>query len=264
MSLLTKKLKRAQSAWRDIEPAEAPTGQAGLEDGKYQVKISGAELKEDKKGGVGILFTFEVIRGKAEGRTQTKWAGVLDAEGDLLDAERIKWVKRDLASLLGEPIEDLEDLEDVLGDLLDKKTEIVVKTKNDYVNVYINGKATEVEEDEEDSDEDEEDEKPAKKKTNTSADDDDDDDEDEAEEDDEDEEEEAPKNKKSKKKSDDDDDEEETEEDSSDDDDDDDEDEEEKPAPKKGKGKSSEEDAEEEVERLLNAGRKKPAAKKRK
>ncbi len=170
MSSITAKLKAARGAWRSAKAPEGG-GFTNLDDGKYQVEIAVAELKEDKNGGVGIQWKFITD----EGATQSKWSAILDAEGDPVPEDRLKWVKAELTTLLGQEVDDLTELEELLADLVGKSTEIIVKTKGEYVNVYLNDEATgggvkaveDEEEEDEDDDEDEdgdEDEKPAPKK----------------------------------------------------------------------------------------------------
>lgn len=197
--------------------AESGGGGNNLPEGKYRVEIIGAELKEDKKGGVGILFQLEVLSGEHEGEKQGKWLGLLDQDGSLLDENRIKYVKRDLSTLLGDSVDIddfMEEAEDILGDLLGATLEITIKEKDGYTNVYFNSSAKlksskkkDVDEDEEDDDdEDEKPSKPAKRSSRPVQSDDDDDirdedeDDDDADEDEEEDEEPAPKKKSKAKK----------------------------------------------------------------
>lgn len=172
MSSIMAKLKKARQEWEDIETPEEGGGYEDLPEGKYAVEITTAELKEDKNGGAGILYVFTVTKGEHKGKTQSKWSGVLDNHGTLLPENHIKWVKRELATLLGEP-PDLDELEDILAGMVGKETSIRVKRNGEYTNTYIADEARSSDDSEDEENEDEEEESFPRRPSRQDSDDDD-------------------------------------------------------------------------------------------
>jgi len=99
-------------------------------DGKYQVNIDRVELTRSKNSGTPMFrWVFRILGPQQRGRLLWK--------NSVLTRDSMKWFKTDLHAA-GLDLEQLTDLNDRMGELLNVKLEIVKKTNGEYENVYIN------------------------------------------------------------------------------------------------------------------------------
>jgi len=123
-------------AWKDAHQAkeEFKGGQGTVfEDGRYAVALTDAERGESKASGRDqVMFEFTFLDGDYKGQTKRDYNG-LDR------AESIPYLIAKIEAMGGEAPEDINDLEDSLKALVKKRPQIrvVLKTKNDYQNVYV-------------------------------------------------------------------------------------------------------------------------------
>jgi len=132
------KLSKSQlsKAWKDAHSTkdEFQGGQGSVfEDGRYKVALTDADRGESKASGRDqVMFEFTFLDGDYEGKTKRDYNG-LDR------VESVPFLISKIESMGGEAPEDITDLEGCLKSLVKKRPilRIVLKTKNDYQNVYI-------------------------------------------------------------------------------------------------------------------------------
>jgi len=112
----------------DYAAAEAPEHDE-LPDGKYQVTVNKAQLAESNAGDPMIKWDLVVISGNHEGRHIFK--------NSVISKKSMPYVKADLL-LLGLQLQLISELPRYLPELLDKKLEVTVRTKEKYKNIYFN------------------------------------------------------------------------------------------------------------------------------
>ncbi len=155
MSVNPKERKMLQAMWAGAEDA---TG-ADLPDGTYQFKILSARFHFTDKA----KPTFKT-KIKVTGGDQEYLGKELEINDNLETGENMGWFKRKLRRLNITVTEDMDDIIDgaVAGEMEGKVFEGQVKTKNDFVNVYVNrliseGSATDEKTDDRDEKEEAED-----------------------------------------------------------------------------------------------------------
>lgn len=126
---------------------------SAVPDGKYTVRVEKVSIKEVKNGkyvGQGMVaWQFEIEGGAHNGRMLFSNNMFVDRELDP-DQAFVARLKRTLDSA-GLKLTKLSELEGRIGELLDRKLSVTVKSKSkgdkEFTNVYINGPAREPGED---------------------------------------------------------------------------------------------------------------------
>jgi preprotein translocase subunit YajC len=152
MAVNPKDKKELQKNWEGAEES----GGGDLPDGTYQFKIKGARFHMTEKGKPQFKTKIEVVGGDEEFQGKE-----LEVNDNLETSENMGWFKRKLRRLNIEVPESVDEITD--GDVADamegKVFEGQVKTKNDFMNVYVNrlivdgeGKGSHEEEEDDDDD----------------------------------------------------------------------------------------------------------------
>ena len=130
------KLKKGElkSAWKTAhETKDEFSGFATYEDGRYFAALTDASRGESKASGRDqVVFEFTFLDGDYKGKTVRDFNG-LDR------AESIPFLIRKIESMGFEAPEDPDDLEDLLKKMVKAhpKFRIILKTKGEYQNLYI-------------------------------------------------------------------------------------------------------------------------------
>lgn len=138
---LAKILKQLDKQWKDTEAVEVGEGFTNIPDGNYVVTLEPARVELSKASErLQIAWPMVIAEGKLNGKKLIKFDG--------LDSElNISWVKGTM-NVLGISIPksatDIpQALEDFFESYKDRKVNISAKTKDEFVNLYINGYAEE-------------------------------------------------------------------------------------------------------------------------
>jgi len=153
MAVNAKEKAMLQKMWEDADSA----GGGELPDGTYQFKVL-------KKGKDGRVTGFKMSdKGKPTFKTQLKCVGgaeefigtEIEINDNLETSENMGWFKKKLSRMNISLPEDISDITDgeVADQMIGKTFEGQVKTKNDFLNVYVNRLIGESEEGEESDDE---------------------------------------------------------------------------------------------------------------
>jgi hypothetical protein len=194
------KLKKLNARWKK---AEAKTGGFSLPEGTYPAKITSCKIGEAQESGrLQAETEFTVIDGEYKGKKCRRYDG-------LEEDEQMEYLKGMIETLEAEVPETLDALGDCLTELVGIACEIYAKSKDEFLNIYVNGLIdeddyeTDEPEDEPEDEDDEEEESEEEDDEEIEDDDEEDeeeDDDEEIEEEDEDEEEEPEPPKKTRKK----------------------------------------------------------------
>ncbi len=132
-------LVNLESAWSESEPKVF----ASIPDGDYLGKLVNMEIGFSKNNRLQVVSEFEIADGKYKGKTLKKFDG-------LKDEVNMSFFKG-YCEVLGIDIPDnISDLPDVLSNFTDdfnSLVNIVVKTKDEYTNIYVKGISDYVDED---------------------------------------------------------------------------------------------------------------------
>lgn len=165
-------LKKAGKNWKKDDKAgkELKRG-SDVDDGTYVARLREVKLEfaDGGKGRPQSVWRFVILDGEsggesAEGKKVWKYDG-LDQE------QSLQYAAKDLSTLGIDPEEvGLEDLPEIYEELTEAKPvcKIVLRTKGEFQNVYVNKLLEDWDEDEDESDDEDEEEAP-KKKSKTEA-----------------------------------------------------------------------------------------------
>lgn len=134
-NIFAKRLAAMNDRWDTAKSESSKSGGGGVtvEDGRYNTRLTAAELRDGKDNSIYVLFQFTVVEGDSTGETIGRIAGF---ETD----DKMIYLQRDLRRL-GEDVDDFEIIQ--LPATLAKLTKnapgvrLTVKTKGEYTNVYI-------------------------------------------------------------------------------------------------------------------------------
>lgn len=138
MASITNALKEVEDAWESAEVIESQ-GFSPLPDGNYSGKVLDGVVEMSQNGRLQVTLTLKPTEGKYEGKTIKKFMG--------LDNELSIGYAKGTLKLLGiENPKSVTKLPKVLTDFFLEHdngidVEFTIKTKDDFVNIYIN-KAT--------------------------------------------------------------------------------------------------------------------------
>ena len=155
------KLKRASKLWKKAKERaeEQGPGFAEYPDGRYIMKVTGAEVGESQNGRVQIAWKLAFADGEYDGKDYHDYQG-LETEDNLV------YVAARLDRFGYEPPDDLTDLAETLKEIVEEGPEIRVrlKSKGDFQNCYVDGLVdADGGEEEEEGEEEEAEAKPARK-----------------------------------------------------------------------------------------------------
>lgn len=115
------------------DPETVPEFGSHVPDNKYQARLDQIFVSESKKGKMQTVMVFEIMTGDYTFRKETKYC-------QMVTADNLDYLTLDLRKL-GAPVTfKWNELERLLPSLLDAKVELLVKTKNEFTNIYINKK----------------------------------------------------------------------------------------------------------------------------
>lgn len=140
MANIAKALKELEKVWESSDIIESQ-GFTPLSDGNYTGKLTGASVEMSQNGRVQIVWSLKVTEGKNAGKTVKKFDGV--------DNEISIGYAKGLMTLLGVSIpSSLAKLPSSFESFFTDNPngvdiEFTVKTKDEFVNVYINSAAKE-------------------------------------------------------------------------------------------------------------------------
>jgi hypothetical protein len=136
------------SDYPNTESANDDIDLTGFDDDYAQAEVAPREFDQVPDGRFQVAVDrIELVRAQSSGNPMLKWtlrilgpqhAGRLLWRNNLLvTRENIKWLKQDLETA-GLKLDRVSDLRARLGELLDRKLEVIKRTKGDYTNIYIN------------------------------------------------------------------------------------------------------------------------------
>lgn len=130
MAVTPKEKKMLQEMWN-----KSQSGGQGLPDGTYQFEITGARFHLSNKQRPQFKTKLKVVGGEEEFKGQE-----LEINDNLETAENMGWFKKKLQRLNIAQTEDFDEVIDgtVADQMKGKVFEGQVKTKNDFLNVYVN------------------------------------------------------------------------------------------------------------------------------
>lgn len=243
--------RKNKSKWKGAvdRAKEDDGGLPQYDDGRYRMRLVGAEFGKSQNNRPQIVTKFKFLDGDYKGKEYRNYRGVESEDNIFYFMNDVKRLGYDLEEFDPSEIADLlkqmgKDKPVILGTLRTKAG----KDGNEYQNLLINRVVDEDEEEDEEEDEDKSPRKKSKKKSRDEDDEDEDEGDDEEEEEEEEEEDESPRRKKTTKKKKSRDEEEEDEEEEEDSEDEEEEEEEERPRKKKKPSRDDEEEEEEEEE----------------
>ena len=114
----------------DAAYQDAPDRDAAVPDGCYTVNVDRVELKRSQNSGAKMLeWELRILGPSQVGRKMWKYT--------LLEtAEHMTWAKRDF-NAAGLKLTKLSELPSRLSELLDQTLDVMVKTKDEFTNIYF-------------------------------------------------------------------------------------------------------------------------------
>jgi len=132
--MFKKKLAGMKKYWEKARANAATAGGSNVPDGKYIAKLSKAEVRESQeKAWLHVAFEFVIVQGEQTGE-------IVNHRNGLETEENQQWLARDLKRLGKDPESiEIEDMETTCAELQAEAptVRLTVKTKGDFVNVYI-------------------------------------------------------------------------------------------------------------------------------
>ena len=114
-------------------PEDVPEFGSHVPDNKYQARLDQIFVSRSKKENMQTVMVFEILVGDFIFRKETKYC-------QMATSENLDYLTLDLRKL-GVPASfKWNELETIFPKLLDAKVELLVKTKGEFTNIYINKK----------------------------------------------------------------------------------------------------------------------------